>query len=177
MKKIQNDLPKVWVVTGVPEFETEPRILAICPDRENALKARVHYYEDYDDIECEEFSQETYEDTPMFYAGDFSIELRPFGIEPETYIFGSLNYFNSRELCVPENGTPEQHDYFGFSIQKTIADTNKVTMKIYGNFESPTQLPFYSEDVPSVERARREWLMEKINAKGLIKVVMPDFEI
>lgn len=176
MKRIQNDLPTVWVVTGVPEFSTEPRVLTVCPDRDSALKARVHYCGDYDDIECEEFSQETFEDTPTFYRGSFSAELRPFGIEPETYIFGNLDFVSYKQYT-SENETPEQHDDFNFSISKTITDTNRVTTKVYGTFEVPTQLPFYSEEVPSVEKARREWLKEKINVKGLIKIVMPDFEV
>ena len=176
MKKTQNDFPKVWVVTGTPEYTTDPVVITVCPDQDSALRAKSYYCGDYEDIECREFSQETFEEIPVFYEGSFSAVLRPFGGEPETYIFGNLD-FMSYKRYVHENEIPEQHDDFSFYISKTITDTNKVTTKISGTFENPTQFPFYLKKVPSVERARREWLMNKINAKGLIKIVMPDFEV
>lgn len=180
MEKTQNDFPKVWVVTGTPEYTTDPVVITVCPDLDSALKAKSYYGSyyggNYDDIECREFSQETFEEIPTFYEGNFSAELRPFGTEPETYIFGNLN-FMSYKRYIQENETPEQHNDFSFYINKTISDTNKVTTKISGTFENPTQFSFYLKEVPSVERARREWLMEKINAKGLVKIVMPDFEV
>lgn len=176
MKKTLNDLPKVWVVTGVPDFTTDPVVIAVCPDLDSAIKAQTYYSENYSDIEYKGFSQETFEETPMIYEGNFSVELRPFGAEPETYIFGKVNLWSKRK-CIPEEEDPEQYDNFSFSIDKTITDTNKVTTKIRGSFESPTRVPPCSEEDLSIERVRREWLMKKINAKGLIKIVMPDFEI
>ena len=174
MKKTQNDLPKVWVVTGVLDFTTDPVVITVCPDLDSAIKAQTYYCEIYSDIECREFSQETFEDTPVTYEGNFSAELRPFGVEPETYIFGKLNLWSKRKY-IPEDEDPEQYDNFSFSIYKTITDTNKVTTKIHGSFKNPTQVPPCSEEDLSIERARREWLMKKINEKNLIKIVMPDF--
>jgi hypothetical protein len=177
MNKNETTLPEIWIVTGCCEWSEDKKILAVCPDKDNALRACAYYdsVDDYSDVECTNYPQVTFSDAPYIYQGSFMADLRPYGENPETYIFGKIN-FELRKKYLKDNEKVESFNDFKFHITKRITDQNRTFVSVCGSFINPTELPFFFGRESSDEKNRRKWLIDKINTKNIIQIVLPDFE-
>lgn len=166
-------LPEVWVITGIG-YGDERRVLAICPDEENAQRGKAYYAENYDDVEIECWYQETFEEKPFVWTGSFDLEIRPYAKYEKTYLIGSARMnVEKKYLTVPDN--PEKYDSFNFNITQTINQDGKETISMRGHFTTSIEPPEGGYGC-NLGKARREWLVNKINEKGIIKLVIPTFD-
>lgn len=178
MEKDATTLPEVWVITGRVltgiDYDPERRILAICPDEENAQRGKAYYEEDYDDVEIDCWDQETFEEKPIVWKGTFEIEISPYAKSDKTYLINNAR-MNVEKKFLTKCEIPQKYDSFTFDIIKKINQDGKGTFAISGNFITPTEPP---EDYfgLNIGNARKEWLINKINEKGIIKLVIPTFD-
>lgn len=173
MGKDITTLPTVWIVTGI-DYDDERVVLAVCPDKENAEKAKGYYQRNYDDIEVTERCQETYDEMPYIWSGRFNVTIRPYINHPNTYIMGSVAMSVEKKFLTSDVN-PADYDNIYFKIVKTIDQDGKEKIEMYGNFSSSIELPAGGEG-GNCGKARREWLAEKVNERGVIKLAMPTFD-
>lgn len=171
MEKNITSLPEVWVVTGFSYDRDGIKVLAVCPTEEDAHNAVNCYSKHYDDVEYECFSQETYDPTPVYYAGTFAAEVRPY--ENDTYILGQVRITQS-EQPLDKEVDPKEFENISFTLTDKINDTGHESYELCGNYISATEIPIKTD--VNVGKAAREWLINKINEKGIIKLIIPDFD-
>ena len=162
------ELNEVWVITGTNKCGDEV-IFGIARTKEEASNAS-NYYESigYDDISYEPFKIKTYDLVPTMWGGYFSLTLIPYQEHENTYLIKTLNYSLNKKFI---NGKPEDYEDFDYIFKHTINSNGHVECSISGNFCSATEPP-----PSSPEKQLREWLRDKINAKGQLKVVVPSFD-
>ena len=170
MGKDITSLPEVWIVTGFSYDCDGARILAVCPTEQDAQNAVNYYKKHYNDVEYECFSQETYDPVPVFYGGVFSAEVRPY--KDDTYILGQVRITQS-ENPLDRKVDPKEFENISFTLTNKINDTGHESYELCGNYISATEVPIKTDI--NVGKAAREWLINKINEKGIIKLVIPDF--
>lgn len=171
MEKNITSLPEVWVVTGFSYDCDSIKVLAVCPTEEDAHNAVNCYSKHYDDVEYECFSQETYDPTPVYYAGTFAAEVRPY--ENDTYILGQVRITQS-EQPLDKEVDPKEFENVTFTLITKTDNTGYKSCGLSGNFISATEIPIKTD--VNVGKAAREWLIKKINEKGIIKLIIPDFD-
>lgn len=175
MEKDTTSLPEVWVITGI-DYGDERRVLAICPDKENAQRGKAYYSENYDDVEVECWYQETFEERPFVWTGSFDLEIRPYSKYEKTYIIGSARMnVEKKFLTVYESECSMKCDSFTFNINQIINQDGKETISMRGQFTTSIEPPEGGYG-GNLGKARREWLVNKINEKGIIKLVIPTFD-
>lgn len=172
MEKDTTSLPEVWVVTGFSYDCNGSRVLAVCPTEEDAHNAVNYYRKHYDDVEYECFSQETYDPTPVCYSGVFTAEVRPY--ENDTYILGQVRITQSEQTLDNDIPDPKEFEFTSFTLISKISDTGSESYELRGNFLSMEKVPIKTDI--NVGKAAREWLIKKVNEKGVIKLVIPDFD-
>lgn len=170
MEKNITSLPEVWVVTGFSYDCNSIKVLAVCPTEEDAHNAVTYYRKRYDDVEYEYFSQETYDPVPVFYGGVFTAEVRPY--KDDTYILGQVRITQSENPLDREVDSKE-FENISFTLTNKIDDTGHESYELCGNYISAMEVPIKTDI--NVGKAEREWLINKINEKGIIKLVIPDF--
>lgn len=171
MGKDITSLPEVWIVTGFSYDCDGTRILAVCSTEQDAQNAVNYYKKHYNDVKYECFSQETYDPTPVYYAGIFDAEVRPY--ENDTYILGQVRITQS-EQPLDREVDPKDFENISFTLTNKINDTGYESYELCGNFISAMKIPIKTD--VNVGKAAREWLINKINEKGVIKLVIPDFD-
>lgn len=168
MGKDTTSLPEVWVVTGSCDGT---RVLAVCPTEQDAQNA-VHYYDKhYDDVDYECYSQETYEPIPIYYGGTFSAEVRPY--KDGTYILGQVR-ITQFERSIDKEVDSKEFDDISFTLNSKIDNTGYESCELRGDFISAEKVPIRNSI--NVGNAAREWLIKKVNEKGIIKLIIPDFD-
>lgn len=173
MEKDTTSLPEVWVITGIG-YDDQRRVLGICPDEENAQRGKAYYEESYDEVEIERWYQETFEERPFVWYGSFNLEIRPYAERENTYLIGSANMNVDKQfLAMTED--PATREDFNFRITTTVTQDGKKTISMYGTFHTTVEPPAGGYG-SNLGKARREWLVEKINKKNVIKLVMPTFD-
>lgn len=172
MEKDTTSLPEVWVVTGFSYDCNGSRVLAVCPTEEDAHNAVNYYKRHYDDVEYECFSQETYDPSPVCYSGVFTAEVRPY--EDDTYILGQVRITQSEQVLDNDIPDPKDFEFTTFTLINKISDTGEGSYELRGNFLSMEKVPVKTDI--NVGKAAREWLIKKVNEKGVIKLVIPDFD-
>lgn len=171
MGKDITSLPEVWIVTGFSYDCDGRRILAVCPTMQDAQNAVNYYKKHYNDVEYECFSQETYDPIPIFYGGVFSAEIRPY--KDGTYILGQVRITQS-ENPLDREVDPKEFENISFTLTNKIDDTGHESYTLCGNYISATEVPIKTDI--NVGKAAREWLIKKVNEKGVIKLVIPNFD-
>ena len=171
MGKDITSLPEVYVVTGFSYDCDGTRVLAVCPTEEDAHNAVNYYKKHYDDVEYECFSQETYDPIPVCYTGVFTAEVRPY--ENDTYILGQVRITQS-EQSLDNVADPKVFEFTSFTLINRINDSGSESCELRGNFLSVEKIPIKTDI--NVGKAAREWLIEKVNEKGVIKLVIPNFD-
>ena len=70
---------------------------------------------------------------------------------------------------------PEKCEDFRFNLTQTVNQNGEETLSMTGYFTSSIEPPEggYGENLG---KARREWLIDKINERGIIKLVIPTFD-
>lgn len=174
MGKDITSLPEVWIVTGFSYDCDGTRILAVCPTEQDAQNAVNYYKKHYDDVEYECFSQETYDPVPVLYGGVFTAEVRPYGNDNDTYILGQVRITQSQQPIDEDVPNPKEFEYVSFTLITKTDNTGHKSCELCGNFLSAEEIPIKTSI--NVGKAAREWLIEKVNEKGVIKLVIPDFE-
>lgn len=172
MEKDTTSLPEVWIVTGFSYDCDGRRVLTVCPTEEDAHNAVNYYRKHYDDVEYECFSQETFDPTPVCYSGVFTAEVRPY--ENDTYVLGQVRITQSEQTLDNDIPDPKQFEFTSFTLINKISDTGSESCELRGNFLSMEKVPIKTDI--NVGRAAREWLIKKVNEKGVIKLVIPDFD-
>ena len=170
MGKDITSLPEVWIVTGLSFDCEDRRILAVCPTEQDAQNAVNYYKKHYDDVEHECYPQETYDPVPIFYGGVFTAEVRPYG--DDTYILGQVRITQSQQP-LDEGVDPKEFENVSFTLITKTDNTGHKSCELCGNFLSAEEVPIKTSI--NVGKAAREWLIEKVNEKGVIKLVTPDF--
>ena len=171
MGKDITSLPEVWVVTGFSYDCDGIKVLAVCPTKEDAHNAVNYYSKRYNDVEYECFSQETYDPVPVYYAGAFAAEARPY--KNDTYILGQVRITQS-EQSLDKEVDPKEFENVTFTLITKTDSTGYKSCELSGNFISTMKIPIKTD--VNVGRAAREWLIKKVNEKGVIKLVIPDFD-
>lgn len=162
------ELNEALVITGEDRWG-DIIILGVARDLEEVNNA-VDYYESegYTNVSYSSFKFKDYSPIPMMWGGYFSLSLIPYQGHENTYLMKTLNYSVNRK---PINGKPEDYENFDYIFKCTVNSNGHVECSISGDFYSATEPP------PSLpEKQLREWLRDKINAKGQIKVVVPSFD-
>lgn len=172
MGKDITSLPEVWIVTGFSYDCNGSRVLAVCPTEKDAHNAVNYYRKHYNDVEYECFSQETYDPTPVCYSGVFTAEVRPY--ENDTYILGQVRITQSEQTLDNDIPDPKEFEFTSFTLINKISDTGSESCELRGNFLSMEKVPIKTDI--NVGKAAREWLIEKVNEKGVIKLVIPNFD-
>ena len=170
MGKDITSLPEVWVVTGFNYDCGGEQVLAVCPTEKDAHNAVNYYSEHYDDVEYRCFSQETYDPIPVCYTGIFTAEVRPY--ENDTYILGDVSITQS-ERSLDKEVDPKEFENVSFTFITKTDNTGHKSYELCGNFISATEIPIRT--TTNVGKAAKGWLIEKVNEKGVIKLVIPDF--
>lgn len=170
MGKDTTSLPEVWVITGIG-YSDERKVLTVCPTEEDAQNA-VHYYsKHYDDVDYECFYQETYDSVPVYYGGGFSAEIRPY--KDDTYLLGQVRMTQSQRP-VDEGLDPKDYESISFALISKIYSNKDKSCELNGTYVSAKEIPIKTDI--NVGKAAKEWLMNKVNEKGVIKLVIPDFD-
>ncbi len=171
MGKDITSLPEVWIVTGLNYDFGGQRVLAVCPTEQDAQNA-IHYYKKkYNKVEYECFSQETYEPVPIYYEGVFVAEVRPY--KDGTYILGQVRIIQSENSLDKDVG-PKELENISFTLTSKINDVGYESYELRGNYISAMKVPIKTDI--NVGKAAKEWLINKINEKDVIKLVIPDFD-
>lgn len=173
MEKDVTTLPEVWVITGIG-YGDERTVLAICPDEENAQRGKAYYSENYDDVEIECWHQETFEERPFVWTGTFDLEIRPYSKFEKTYLIGSARMSVEKKFLTKYED-PVRLENFSFNITQTVNQDGKETISMRGYFTTSTEPPEGGYGC-NLGKARREWLVNKINEKEIIKLVIPTFD-
>jgi len=154
---------KVYVITGEDYLDREKRVLTVCRTVDEAKRAVSYYNQYYDYCDYDEFFFETFNDMKQFYRGSFNMVLSPTN-EPDTYYMQDI-------LCnVSEDYTKEfLKDDFDFNLytSQSTSSPKKVT-RLSGNFISLASPPSGRHEI-------HKFLRDKINEKGIIKVLLPEF--
>lgn len=173
--KDTTSLPEVWVITGIG-YDKKRRILAICPDEENADRGRAYYDETYDDVEIESWYQETFDERPTVWNGFFNLEVFPYLNHDKTYtISRALMSVNKKFLTKYEAEHSTRCDNFNFAITKTINQDGGETVSVKGRFTTSTEPP-KGGGGQNLGGYNKQWLIDKINEKGIIKLVMSTYD-
>lgn len=173
MEKDTTSLPEVWVITGIG-YDNERRVLSVCPDEENAQRGKAHYEEDYYDVEIECRYQNTFGEGPYVWSGNFNLEIRPCAKYDKTYLIGAARMYVEKKFLTKYDD-PQKCEDFHFNLTKTVDQDGKETLSMRGYFNTSIEPPAggYGENLG---KARREWLIDKINERGIIKLVIPTFD-
>ena len=159
----------IWVLTG--EDEWGDRItLGITKSLEDTQQAEDYYKsKGCSNIDYAPFTFKTYNTIPVMWGGNFNISLIPCaGID--TYLMTHLNYSCNKKYLDP-NIDPKNYERFNYNFEKTVSSNGRCDCKVSGWFDSATEPP------PSLpQKQLREWLRDKINEKGYIKVTLPDYD-
>lgn len=175
MEKDTTSLPEVWIITGIG-YEDKRVVLAVCPDEENARRGKAYYEESYDEVEIECWHQETFEERPFVWSGSFDLEIRPYAKYDKTYLIGQAwMRVEKKFLTVYESERSMRGEEFNFHITQTTDQDGKETISMRGYFTTAIEPPEGGFGF-NLGKARREWLMNKINEKGIIKLVTPTFD-
>lgn len=155
-------MDKVYVITG-EDWDNEKRVLTVCKTIDEAKKAVGYYTEMYSYCDYEAFFFETFDDLNQFYRGSFNMVLSPTD-EPDTYYMQNIIYQASDEYTKE----PIKND-FGFNLytSQSTSSPKKVT-SLSGNFISLASPPSDRAEI-------HKFLRDKINEKGIIKVLLPEF--
>lgn len=172
MGKDITSLPEVWIVTGFSYDCDNTRVLAACPTEEDAHNAVNYYSKHYDDVEYECFSQETYDPIPVCYTGVFTAEVRPY--ENDTFILGRVRITQSEQSLDNDVTDLKAFEFTSFTLTNKINETGIESHELCGNFLSMEKIPIKTNT--NVGKAAKEWLIKKVNEKGIIKLVIPDFD-
>lgn len=162
------ELNEVWVITGEDQYG-DKIVLGIARSIEEAENASAYYEsKDYADVSYAPFKFKTYNTIPLMWIGYFSLTLIPYQGYENTYLMKTLNYSLNKKFI---DGKPEDYEDFDYIFKHTINSNGHIECSISGDFCSATEPP------PSLpEKQLREWLRDKINAKGQLKVVVPSFD-
>lgn len=171
MEKDITSLPEVYVVTGFNYDFDGKRVLAICHTEQDAHNVANYYKKHYDGVEYECFSQETYDPIPVCYTGVFTAEIRPY--ENGTYILGQVRITQFGQ-SLNNVADPKTFESTSFTLINKINDNGSESCELRGNFLSIEKIPIKTDI--NVGKAAREWLIEKVNEKGIIKLVIPYFD-
>lgn len=156
-------MDKVYVITGVDHLDGEKRVLTVCRTADEAKRAVGYYNQYYDYCDYEEFFFETFNELNQFYRGSFNMVLSPTD-EPDTY------YMQDILSNVSDDYTKEPiKNDFGFNLytSQSTSFPKKVT-RLSGNFISLAPPPSDRHEI-------HKFLRDKINEKGIIKVLLPEF--
>lgn len=171
MEKDITSLPEVYVVTGFNYDFDGKRVLAICHTEQDAHNVANYYKKHYDGVEYECFSQETYDPIPVCYTGVFTAEIRPY--ENGTYILGQVRITQFGQ-SLNNVADPKTFESTSFTLINKINGNGSESCELRGNFLSIEKIPIKTDI--NVGKAAREWLIEKVNEKGIIKLVIPYFD-
>lgn len=69
---------------------------------------------------------------------------------------------------------PKEFENVTFTLITKTDNTGYKFCGLSGNFISTMKIPIKTDI--NVGKAAREWLIEKINEKGIIKLIIPDFD-
>lgn len=156
-------MDKVYVITGEDHLDSEKRVLTVCKTVDEAKRAVGYYNQYYDYCDYEEFFFETFNDMKQFYRGSFNMVLSPTN-EPDTYYMQDI-------LCnVSDDYTKEfLKDDFDFNLYTSQSTSSpKKVSRLSGNFISLASPPSGRHEI-------HKFLRDKINEKGIIKVLLPEF--
>lgn len=156
-------MDKVYVVTGEDWNSGEKRVLTVCKTVDEAKKALAYFSDNYSNPEYEEFFFETFEGFTSYYRGGFNIALSPTE-EENTYYIASHWFYVTKDYA---SEIPKENFSFNILTSRSPSSEEKTTT-LSGNFISFTP-------PPSGEVKIREFLRDKINEMGIIKVKIPEF--
>lgn len=155
-------MDKVYVITG-EDWDNEKRVLTVCKTIDEAKKAVGYYTEMYRYCDYDEFFFETFDDLNQFYRGSFNMVLSPTD-EPDTYYMQDIVYQASDDYTKE----PIKNDFsFNLYTSQSTSSPKKVT-RLSGNFISLVSPPSGRHEI-------HKFLRDKINEKGIIKVLLPEF--
>lgn len=103
--------------------------------------------------------------------GVFTAEVRPY--KDDTYILGQVRITQS-ENPLDRKVDSKEFENISFTLTNKIDDTDHESYALCGNYISVMEVPIKTDI--NVGKAAREWLINKINEKGIIKLVIPDFD-
>lgn len=155
-------MDKVYVITGV-DWKDEVRILTVCKTEDEAKKAVGYYKQLYNECDYSGFSFETFNDLKQFYRGSFNMILSPTS-EPDTYYMQDILYQVSDDYA---EEPPKEKLGFNLYTSQSTSSPKKVT-RLFGNFISLVSPPSGRTEI-------HKFLRDKINEKGIIKVLLPEF--
>lgn len=104
--------------------------------------------------------------------GVSTAEVRPY--ENGTYILGQVGITQSEQTLDNDIPDPKEFEFTSFALVNKITDTGSESCELRGNFLSMEKIPIKTDI--NVGKAAREWLIKKVNEKGVIKLVIPDFD-
>lgn len=162
MEKDVTTLPQVWVITG-KDYDDVTRVLDVAPSQEDAVKGAAYFSANgYDEVEYECFTPVTFSgEENYWYSGYFNIELRKTD-EDFVYTMGAIFGFPQR---IYKEGGGEGCNY---RIVTEREMSGKEKTMLYFNFMTKDE-----KCNSSSRKEVREWVRDKINAAGQIKVIVP----
>ena len=164
MGKEFTTLSPVWVITGKDySYEVNARVLDVAASLEDAIKGAAYYRtQGYDDVDYESFTPVTFDgEEDYWYSGNFTVELRKTD-KDTVYTMGTL-YGYPRKVY-------DQHGGEG-SNYKLVTEfdmSGKTKIMLDFNFMTKDKLCDSSS-----RKEVREWVRDKINAAGQIKIIVP----
>ncbi|MBP5774033.1 MAG: hypothetical protein J6W35_08275 [Eubacterium sp.] len=157
---------KVWVVSGEEWYDEEYKriVIAVCPTKEDAenVKFRVELERDFDEIWIENFYVKTHDKASTAYIGRFRLEISLFG--ENHYVLRGITFIDQKQIAM----SATFKEKFEFSMNHIIKTDGPETYVIMGEFNS-------IEKVPTEGDAARQWLVQKVNEKGLITLESSGF--
>lgn len=162
---------KVWVVTGEDwDHEKGTRVvIGVCPSEKDAENLKLRVKNEYDNIWVQEFRSETWKEPSVIYDGHFKVEIRP--LVNKHYILHKIMIMNQERKVLPVECEPKEK--FEFSVGHVIKTDAPEIYLIAGEFTSVEKAPFESDEHPNKSDALKQWLIRKINEKGLITLELP----
>ena len=164
MGKEFTTLSPVWVITGKDySYEVNARVLDVAASLEDAIKRAAYYRtQGYDDVDYESFTPVTFDgEEDYWYSGNFTVELRKTD-KDTVYTMGTL-YGYPRKVYDQHGGEGSN-----YKLVTEIDMSGKTKIMLDFNFMTKDKLCDSSS-----RKEVREWVRDKINAAGQIKIIVP----
>lgn len=161
----------VWVVSGEDwNHERGIRVvIGVCPTGEDAENLKLRVKDAYDEIWIEQFRPKTWEEPSVIYNGHFKVEIRP--LIKKHYILHKIMIMNQEREVLPDEYEPEEN--FEFSVGHVIKTDAPEIYLIAGEFTSVEKAPLERGEDPNKSDALKQWIIQKVNEKGLITLELP----
>ena len=163
MGKEFTTLSPVWVITGKDySYEVNARVLDVAASLEDAIKGAAYYRtQGYDDVDYESFTPVTFDgEEDYWYSGNFTVELRKTD-KDTVYTMGTL-YGYPRKVYDQHGGEGSN-----YKLVTEIDMSGKTKIMLDFNFMTKDKLCDSSS-----RKEVREWVRDKINAAGQIKIIV-----